>query len=254
LRHLVAALSEPGVGGVAGQVRLFHPVGALRHFQVMEYDYGQGLIKRAQCATAGTVLVAPGPVSAFRADLLRAIGGVPGDTLTEDFDLTLAVIGRGERVVYESRAVAYTEAPRTDAELRRQRIRWARGGLQVLRKHRRLIGARGRGVVGLFWLPYSIVTWFGTIPIAVLLTAAVPLLTWGSRAPIRFLLCLGLYALVAAGVEVLKVVAGAVASDWRDLRLLIFAPLFVFYKMFRLDWFPVEALYREWRRAPKLWS
>lgn len=253
LRHLVGPLADPTVGGVAGQVRLFHPRGALRRFQVMEYNYSQGLLKRAQCATAGTVLVAPGPVSAYRAGLLGDLGGFPDDTLTEDFDLTLMVVAAGRRVVYEPRAVAYTEAPRTDAELRRQRIRWARGGFQVLRKHRSMIGDRRRGLVGLFWLPFLIASWYAAIPITLGLTAAIPLLAWGSGAPGRFTACLGVYGLATLAVEVLTIVAGALASDWRDLRFLTHAPLFVLYKKLRLDWFTVEALVRECRRTPRAW-
>jgi len=253
LRHLVPLLAEPGIGGVAGQVRLFHPEGWLRRFQVMEYDYGQGLIKQAQWTTTGCVLVAPGPVSAYRADVLRSVGGVPDDTLTEDFDLTLKVLANGLRVAYQPRAVAYTEAPRTDAELRRQRIRWARGGLQVLRKSRRLIGARAAGLVGLFWLPYYMITWFAALPVAVLMAAAIPFLVSGSNSPLRFVACLALYGLAAAVIEVAKIAVGALATDWRDLRFLAYAPLYLVYKKFRLDWFPVEAIFREWRRAPRNW-
>jgi cellulose synthase/poly-beta-1,6-N-acetylglucosamine synthase-like glycosyltransferase len=253
LRHLVAPLADPGVGAVAGQVRLFHPRGSLRRFQVLEYDYGQGLLKHAQTASAGSVLVAPGPVSAYRVDVLRAVGGVPDDTMSEDFDLTLRVIRHGLRVAYEPRAVAYTEAPRTDAELRRQRIRWGRGGLQALRHHRSMIGARPLGLVGLFWLPYAYLAWYAAMPLALAATAMTPLLIWGSGAPVRFLACLALYGLAAAAVEVAKVAAGVLASDWRDLRFLAHAPLFLAYKKLRLDWFPVEAILREWRKSPRVW-
>ena len=46
LRHLVVPLADPSVGAVAGQVRLFHPEGSIRRFQVMEYDYCQALVKQ----------------------------------------------------------------------------------------------------------------------------------------------------------------------------------------------------------------
>jgi cellulose synthase/poly-beta-1,6-N-acetylglucosamine synthase-like glycosyltransferase len=253
LRYLVASLTDPGVGAVAGQVRLFHPRGALRRIQVLEYDYFQGLIKRAQVASAGSVLVAPGPISAYRVDVLRAVGGVPGETPSEDFDLTLLVTRHGLRVAYEPRAVAYTDTPRTDAELRRQRVRWGRGGFQVLRKHRSMIGARPFGMVGLFWLPYSYLTWYAALPLAVTLTALTPLLVWGSGAPLRFLACLAFYGLAGAAIEVAKLAVGVLATDWRDLRFLAHAPLFLVYKKLRLDWFPVEALLCEWRQAPQVW-
>jgi cellulose synthase/poly-beta-1,6-N-acetylglucosamine synthase-like glycosyltransferase len=220
---------------------------------VLEYDYFQGLIKRAQVASAGSVLVAPGPISAYRVDVLHAVGGVPGETPSEDFDLTLLVIRHGLRVAYQPRAVAYTDTPRTDAELRRQRVRWGRGGFQVLRKHRSMIGARPFAMVGLFWLPYSYLTWYAALPLAVTLTALAPLLVWGSGAPLRFLGCLAFYGLVGAAVEVVKLALGVLATDWRDLRFLAHAPLFLAYKKLRLDWFPVEALLCEWRHAPQVW-
>jgi cellulose synthase/poly-beta-1,6-N-acetylglucosamine synthase-like glycosyltransferase len=252
--HLVAPLADPSVGAVAGQVRLFHPKGAVRRFQVLEYDYCQGLVKQAQYATTGTVLVAPGPVSAFRADLLRELGGVPSRTLTEDFDLTLRVIAHGSRVAYEPQAVAFTEAPRTDAELRRQRIRWGRGGLQVFAAHRRLLGSRRLGLCGMFWLPYSVLSWYAPAPLAILSIALLPLLAWGSGEPVRFFECLALYGLPVLAVELARVAAGVVSSSWRDLRFLVYAPLFLIYQKLRLDWFSFESLYLEWRHRPKAWD
>ena len=253
LLHVVPHFVDPKVGGVAGQVRLFHPQGWLRRCQVLEYDYNQGLIKQAQLATTGTVLVSPGPISAYRADVLRATGGVPVDTLTEDFDLTMQVVAHGMRVTYEPLAVAYTEAPLTDAVLRRQRIRWARGGFQVLRKFKPLIGESRTGLVGFFWLPYFFVTSFAGLPITLLLATALPLFVWGSNSPVRFLACMAVYAVFASVVEGLKVVIGVLLSDWRDLRFSPYIPLFLIYKKFRLDWFPLEALFREWRQAPGVW-
>jgi cellulose synthase/poly-beta-1,6-N-acetylglucosamine synthase-like glycosyltransferase len=254
LAHLVVPLADPSIAAVAGQVRLFHPQGSVRRFQVLEYDYCQGLVKQAQYATAGTVLVAPGPVSAFRADRLRELGGVPLDTLTEDFDLTLRIIGHGFRVAYEPRAVAYTEAPRTDAELRRQRIRWGRGALQVFVKHRRLLGSRRLGIFGMFWLPYSLVSWYAPAPLAILGVALLPLLAWGSGDAVRFFECLALYSLPILAVELARVASGVLSSTWRDLRFLGYAPLFLVYQKLRLDWFSFESLFLEWRHRPKTWD
>jgi hypothetical protein len=116
-----------------------------------------------------------------------------------------------------------------------------------------MLGARPLGMVGVFWLPYSYLTWYAALPVALALTALAPLLVWGSGAPYRFLACLALYGLAGAAVEVAKVTTGVLASDWHDLRFLVQVPLYLVYKKLRLDWFPVEALYREWRQAPRFW-
>jgi cellulose synthase/poly-beta-1,6-N-acetylglucosamine synthase-like glycosyltransferase len=254
VRHLVRAFSDPQVAGVAGQVRLFQPTGLLRRFQVLEYDSAQGLHKLAQYATTGTVLVAPGPVSAFRADVLRSLGGIPGETLTEDFDLTLMLISRGYKVSYEPRALASTDAPQTDAALQSQRIRWSRGGFQVLCKYGQLVGERRSGLVGLFWLPYLMFAGYLSIPVAALMLGSLPLLAWGSGAPLRFLGELALYAVVVLGFELATMASGVMACNRRDWRHLFLAPLFCLYKNWRLRWFTAQALYREWRGAAKVWS
>src|SRR4030095_3669703 len=49
----------------------------------------------------------------------------------------------GWKVKYESRAVAWTEAPETLDSLFKQRYRWSRGILQAVRKHRSRLAPPG---------------------------------------------------------------------------------------------------------------
>jgi len=76
----------------------------------------------------------PGPLGAFRRSALSQVNGYDGDSFAEDFDLTMKLLGAGWHIVYEPRAVVITEAPERTLELLRQRYRWTRGTLQVLRK------------------------------------------------------------------------------------------------------------------------
>jgi biofilm PGA synthesis N-glycosyltransferase PgaC len=62
------------------------------------------------------------------------VGGYDTDTYAEDADLTLKLLTGGWHVVYEDRAIAYTEAPEGLLDLIKQRYRWTRGILQALRK------------------------------------------------------------------------------------------------------------------------
>jgi cellulose synthase/poly-beta-1,6-N-acetylglucosamine synthase-like glycosyltransferase len=253
VRHLVAPLADPRIGGVAGQIRPLRTDTAIREFQVIEYAFMQAVVKRAQDALGCSVLVAPGPVSAYRADVLRSVGGVPDDTLAEDMDLTWMVIRHGLRVAYEPRAVAHTDAPRTDAELRRQRHRWVRGAIQSLRKHKSMIGSRSLGLIGLFWLPLRLLDYL--MPLASFAVAlATPLLMWIAGVPTGYLALLGLCAMVAAAIEAAMIVSGLAASGWRELRFAVHLPAYMVYKAVRIAWFTIEACYLEFRRAPRSWD
>jgi poly-beta-1,6 N-acetyl-D-glucosamine synthase len=143
LRHCVARFSDPRVGAVAGNVRVANRRTPWSAMQALEYIGGYGLAKRAQSA-AGVVTIVPGPLGAFRKSALGAVGGYDGDSFAEDFDLTMKLLGTGWHVVYEPRAIVYTEAPERTLELLRQRYRWTRGSLQALRKRRRALASPRR--------------------------------------------------------------------------------------------------------------
>jgi cellulose synthase/poly-beta-1,6-N-acetylglucosamine synthase-like glycosyltransferase len=85
----------------------------------------------------------PGAIGAFRRAAVLDVGGVPGQTLAEDTDFTMALIRAGWRVVYAPDAVAWTEAPASLKQLWRQRYRWCYGTMQAMWKHRRAMVERG---------------------------------------------------------------------------------------------------------------
>jgi len=97
----------------------------------------------------------PGAIGAFRREALADIGGVSDDTLAEDTDLTMALLRAGWRVVYDERAIAWTEAPASLGQLWRQRYRWSYGTMQAMWKHRSSIRmSEGSGRLGRRGLPY----------------------------------------------------------------------------------------------------
>ena len=84
-----------------------------------------------------------------------ALGGFPADTLAEDQDLTIALLRAGYRVLYDSQAIAWTEAPDTVSGLIKQRFRWAFGTLQCLWKHRKVTLKPRYGSLGLIAVPQT---------------------------------------------------------------------------------------------------
>ncbi|TDD93415.1 glycosyltransferase [Actinomadura rubrisoli] len=142
LRHLVAPLADPRVGAVSGNTKVANRGGILGRWQHIEYVIGFNLDRRMfdvlQCMPT-----VPGAIGAFRRAALARVGGVPGDTLAEDTDLTMAICRTGLRVVYEEKALAWTEAPSSLRQLWRQRYRWCYGTMQAMWKHRRSVFERG---------------------------------------------------------------------------------------------------------------
>src|SRR5213076_838822 len=94
MRALVAPFVDPDVGSVSGNTKVGNRSGLLGRWQHIEYVIGFNLDRRMYDVLQCTPTV-PGAVGAFRRDALSEVGGVPGDTLAEDTDLTLAVGRRG---------------------------------------------------------------------------------------------------------------------------------------------------------------
>jgi cellulose synthase/poly-beta-1,6-N-acetylglucosamine synthase-like glycosyltransferase/peptidoglycan/xylan/chitin deacetylase (PgdA/CDA1 family) len=157
IMRLVAPLADPAVAAVAGNTKVGNRSGLLGRWQHIEYVIGFNLDRRMYEVFQSTPTV-PGAIGAFRRDVLVALGGVSGETLAEDTDLTLAIGRLGHRVVYAEDALAWTEAPSTLNGLWRQRYRWSFGTMQAVWKHKGAIVSRDprQRRIGRRALPYMI--------------------------------------------------------------------------------------------------
>jgi poly-beta-1,6-N-acetyl-D-glucosamine synthase len=151
LRRAIRHFRHPDVGAVAGNVKVINRNAFWARVQALEYIEGLNMARRAQ-GFMRAVNIIPGPVGLFRRDVLLQVGGYDTDTFAEDADLTLKILSEGWRIVYEDRAVAWTEAPETLQALIKQRYRWTRGILQALRKRKRM-----------FAHPQNAMTWLSVL-------------------------------------------------------------------------------------------
>jgi peptidoglycan-N-acetylglucosamine deacetylase len=142
IERLARHFADPHVAAVAGNVKVGNRVNLLTYWQAIEYITSQNLDRRA-FAFLNAVSVVPGACGAWRAKVMKDVGGFLSDTLAEDMDLTWRVRRAGWRIDNEPHAVALTEAPETMQALLRQRFRWAFGTLQCLWKHRAALGHYG---------------------------------------------------------------------------------------------------------------
>jgi cellulose synthase/poly-beta-1,6-N-acetylglucosamine synthase-like glycosyltransferase len=155
IRRLVAPMADPAVAAVSGNTKVGNRTGLLGRWQHIEYVMGFNLDRRMYEVLQCTPTV-PGAIGAFRRDVLLEVGGVPGDTLAEDTDLTLAIGRTGREVLYAPDARAWTEAPSTFGGLWRQRYRWSYGTMQAVWKHRGALLSTDRRQrrIGRLALPY----------------------------------------------------------------------------------------------------
>ncbi len=148
--RLVCHFADARVAAVAGNAKVGNRVNLWTRWQALEYITSQNFERRA-LDLFDVVTVVPGAIGAWRTAAVRAGGCYPVNTVAEDADLTMNLLEQNYKVIYEDRALAFTEAPTTASGLMRQRFRWSFGILQAVFKHR--AAARTNRAMGLFALP-----------------------------------------------------------------------------------------------------
>jgi exo-beta-1,3-glucanase (GH17 family)/cellulose synthase/poly-beta-1,6-N-acetylglucosamine synthase-like glycosyltransferase len=170
LKDLVPAFADPRVGFVQAPQDHRDADRNVTHM-VMNREYAGffdiGMVQRNEV----NAIVAHGTMCLIRREALVDAGGWSSDTIVEDTDLGLSMLERGWRAHYTQRRYGWGLLPCDFAAYKRQRHRWAYGGMQLIRKHWRSF-LPGRGLLTphqraqyLFgWL-----TWLGAESIGVLI-------------------------------------------------------------------------------------
>lgn len=138
LVRIVEPFSDPKVVGVAGNVRVYNTRSLLEKIQSYEYLVAMEMGRKFQ-SLLQILLIIPGAFGAFRRKVMKAIGGIDTDTITEDFDFVLKLRKTGYKIVFAQKAIAWTVVPNTLSGWFRQRVRWAYGQLQSIKKHKDLL-------------------------------------------------------------------------------------------------------------------
>lgn len=166
LAKMASLFSDREIGAVSGIVRAEYNINPLTWFQ--DFEYIQSSAWRFICNKVNATYIFPG-FAAFRKDVFLSVGGFASDTYSEDFEIGLRLRKAGVKVAM-STATMYTRVPETIRGLIKQRTRWGRGTVQVMRKHQDMILNWRYGVVGLYGMPtqiYWYIHGFVYIPILV---------------------------------------------------------------------------------------
>jgi cellulose synthase/poly-beta-1,6-N-acetylglucosamine synthase-like glycosyltransferase len=133
----------------------------LPRMQVVEY-LRAFLFGRMGWASLGGLLVISGAFGVFEKRAVLEAGGYATDSVGEDMELVIRLhrrlteSGRRYRIGFVPEPVCWTEAPASLSVLRRQRVRWQRGLLDCLSRHRAMLFNPRYGVAGLIAMPYAL--------------------------------------------------------------------------------------------------
>jgi len=139
LRRMARHLADPDVGAVTAYIKEgSHPDNLVCRFIAFEYITAQAAARRAQNVAGALACLAGGAQLHSRENLLAIGGRIDTSSLAEDTFTTFRTQLGGRRAVFDGNAVVWAEEPGSLTALWKQRLRWARGNLQLGSAYRHL--------------------------------------------------------------------------------------------------------------------
>lgn len=220
---------------MAGNLQVFNRTNILTKLQALEYIVQIQIVRRA-FENFGSLTVASGAFSAFRKAALLEAGNFDPDYLLEDFDMTIKLLKSHQILHGSNEAVCYTEAPENLRDVYRQRLSWFRGDYQNFWKHRDAFINPRFGIMSRLTFPYMLLS-MTLVPFASIVVIVTSIIMLMDGEWLTLVLAFALFCTLQILVSILAIL---VAED--DLKLAIYAPLFIIgYKQF-LDFVMIKAL------------
>jgi len=171
LRKMTRHLADPKVGAVTAYIKEgSSPGNLITRFIAFEYIAAQAAARRAQNVIGVLACMAGGAQLHTRANLIAIGGKIDTSSLAEDTYTTIETQLIGNRALFDGNAVVWAEEPDSLNGLWKQRMRWARGNLQLTMGFRHLWfhPIRYPGLGGIFFG----LLWFSIVLMPVFMVAA----------------------------------------------------------------------------------
>lgn len=159
LVNMVPFFSEPNVAAVTSSIFISGGKRVIERLQRIEYIlivWARKLLEYLD-----SVYCTPGPLSLYRAGILRSVGGFDEKNLTEDIEIAWRLIHHGYKIKMAPLAEVYTNPQETFGKWWKQRLRWNIGGMQTTIKYKGDLLRRGS--LGMFVIPFFSLSYFLSI-------------------------------------------------------------------------------------------
>lgn len=133
LTECVALFWRKDVAGVSAAMRVRNRDNLIGEWLHIELLYAS--LVRSLYAKANANITATGPLTVFRRTALTSIGGFSTQGFAEDVDIAVRLLKAGWRMEYATRAMADTVMPTTMRGFIKQRMRFARGAVDIIKRH-----------------------------------------------------------------------------------------------------------------------
>lgn len=247
LKYLARSMVDKNIVAVAGNVKIRNKINWITWCQALEYLSGIQIMRRG-LDYFGAIYIVPGALGAFRKDKLIEAGTYHKDTLVEDFDATVKVLRSGMIVEGSNKSIAYTQAPQTFIDFYKQRKRWYRGNLQILRRHSDILTNPRFGYLHSFAFPLMV--------IHMILIPVTSIMVWGFAI---YQLIIGNYHFVAFTISMFVTLqyllsAMAIRMDGDDKRMILYSVFLVIgYKQI-IDFMQLRAAFEELLGLKAKWT
>ncbi|NVY96863.1 glycosyltransferase [Lactobacillus sp. DCY120] len=131
--------ADPKIAAVTGRPLVHNVSSIIGKLQYMEYALNIDFIKRSQSFFVNKINTVSGVLTIYDVLALRELGGWSSEAMTEDIDATWQFYDHHRSCGYDPRALCHIYVPESIRGFIKQRIRWARGSAEVLKKHFSLI-------------------------------------------------------------------------------------------------------------------
>jgi cellulose synthase/poly-beta-1,6-N-acetylglucosamine synthase-like glycosyltransferase len=163
LKKLMSCFEED-VAAVSPVLKVYKP---RNHWQKMQwFEYSVNHFYRGLIARLNAMHVTPGPLSVYRSEVIKKLGGFREAHKVEDMEIAIRIQKKNYRIMQCDDAFVYTKAPSSLREWYRQRHRWNYGTLKNVIDYRSMMFNRKYGDFGFFQLPIIMLS--GALGVAVL--------------------------------------------------------------------------------------
>ncbi|MFT4309502.1 MAG: glycosyltransferase [Candidatus Woesearchaeota archaeon] len=136
LMHMKEEIEKKNVGGVTCTVQVHNRNKGICMWAHLEQL--QNSLIRLIFSKARAIITTPGPLAMYRKKALTEVGGFSTEGFAEDADITIRLVRRGYDIRYAPKAYSKTNMPYDIKGFFRQRFRFARGMLNLFKRHLRI--------------------------------------------------------------------------------------------------------------------